>query len=114
MSISLQWAGLQTKKNLRNTIHACPPLSRPYPNHCNSVVYTQDASRVSCTLEVLYVEGFMSLRSAEKKIRKPDLTVDSAGETRKRKKKDGTVVANPGIFISPMRNLANHHYQCSK
>jgi len=47
-----------------------------------------------------YEKGFMTHESAEKKIRKPDLNVDSAGETKKMKKKENTIVASPGLFIS--------------
>ena len=52
-----------------------------------------------------YEEALLSHESAEKKIRKPDLTVDSAGVTKKMKKKESTIVASPGSFISPATQL---------
>ena len=86
--------------------HACVSTSKsPVPKSLTPVWSIPRTPAGQAALRK-YEEGFMLHESVEKKIRKPDLTiVDSAGETKKLKKEENTIVASPGLFISPATQL---------
>ena len=97
--------GCSLDKEEFNTLHACMATSQSSALKSLTPVWSIPRTPAGQAALRQYEEGLMSHESVEENTRKPYLTLGTTGETMKTKKKESTVVASPGFFISPTAEL---------